>query len=176
MGHPYSFINLLPLFLSQPTQRVRILPRVRLRRCRRRCRLLRLLRSLGPTKVCRGRVAQSTMPREGGGAEGHGVCVDRAVWHLCARVGARREGLAGGHGGRLVRGSRCGSSSRPDGFFGWEMSIGVGLKRLGLVARRGVEVVDWAGGVWRWRRGRGFLRRADAGGNQPPFGMPRAVE
>lgn len=97
---PYRFINLFPLLLSQPTQRVRILSRAMgLRRCRRGCWLLRLFRSLGSAKVCWGRIAQPTMPREGRGAEGHGVGVDRAVWHLCARVGARREGLAGGHGG-----------------------------------------------------------------------------
>lgn len=41
------------------------------------------------------------MPGEGRGAEGHGVRVDGAVRDFSAGVRARRERLAGGHGGRL---------------------------------------------------------------------------
>lgn len=62
------------------------------------------------------------MSRERGCAEGHGVCVDGAFWELGACVGARREGLAGGHiDNSLERCSSVCSGIFVNGFLGWRM-------------------------------------------------------
>lgn len=147
---PYSFVDFLSLLLGQPIQRIRVLHRtMRLRRRRLRHTLLLLLclRTLRNAKVSGCRGAEAAVSRERGCAEGHRICVDGAIWELGARVGARREGLAGGHCRwwlRVVCASRAG------------MSIVAQSGENGLVARvslGGSEVVGGGEDSWDAPRG-----------------------
>lgn len=130
----YSFIDLLSLLLRQPIQRIRILRRtMRLRRgILSNSLLLLLLSTFRGTEIRRRRGAQTTMSRERGCTEGHRICVGGAFWEFGARVGARRERLAGGHSGYLlVKDSSMG----------------------GVILSIAVWVGEWARGpIVQWRR------------------------